>query len=220
MQILACLQDEVRNGHYKYKIPSAGKHSDKVVVGYSLLSLLNACCPRSTALAGPHRNTFRLCFVLIMFKTKKSFQAVLTIFLKYDLQCTFTRERTKARLPAMLTKCSGKHRSSPWVRFFGSVGVLLLSFMGEETHFSTKWFSEDNQVSTKRIKLLQEEPLFSEVVRALLVCTAWEPVAACKSSSNSTCFQEKPGSSGFSKSITARCSTADKAAVRTFYLSY
>lgn len=106
MQILACLQDEVRNGHYKYKIPSTGKHSDKVIVGCSLLSLLNACCPSGTALTGPHRNTFRLCFVLIMFKTKKSFQAVLTIFLKYNLQCTSTREWTKARLPAMLTKCS------------------------------------------------------------------------------------------------------------------
>lgn len=34
-----------------------------------------------------------LCFVLIIFKRKKPRQAILTIFLKYDLQCTFTKEQ-------------------------------------------------------------------------------------------------------------------------------
>lgn len=147
MQILACLQDEVRNGNYKHKMSSTGKRLGRVTDGYIFHSLMH------DSLAVLHWEVHiailsDLCFVLRVFKTWKYFQTVLTNFLKYELQCTFNKVWTKAKLPVMLTKSSGKHRSSPWICLFGSLVVLLLSFLG--MGFSTKWPSGDNLLSMKK----------------------------------------------------------------------
>lgn len=112
------------------------------------------------------------CYVLIVFKTKNHFQAVLINLLRHNLQCTFPKESFS--LNKSWTFCDANqilHRTSPWICLFRSVGVLLLSFLGEEKDFSTKWSSEDNWVSTKRMKLLQEKPLLSEIVQVLQVGT-------------------------------------------------
>lgn len=61
MQIVACLQDEVRNSYCKHKMSSTGKCFGKVIEGQSLLSVLNACHASSTALTEPSSSRLVLC---------------------------------------------------------------------------------------------------------------------------------------------------------------
>lgn len=139
------------------KYPVLGNRFGKVIDGYIFHSLMH------DSLAVLHWQVHvailsDLCFVLIVFKTWKYFQTVLTKFLKCELQCTFNKVWTKARLPVMLTKSSEKYWSSPWICLFGVLVVYILSFLG--MGFSTKWSSGDNLLSMKKPQTTPGEASF------------------------------------------------------------
>lgn len=89
-------------------------------------------CSVHTVLAGLHWQSqatipFTLVLSQLYLKTMRYFQAVLINLLKYNSQCTFTKESISLNKSWTFrdAKSSEKHRTSPWSCLFGSVGVLL-----------------------------------------------------------------------------------------------
>lgn len=89
-------------------------------------------CSVHTVLAALHWQSqatipFTLVLSQLYLKTMRYFQAVLINLLKYNSQCTFTKESISLNKSWTFrdAKSSGKHRTSPWSCLFGSVGVLL-----------------------------------------------------------------------------------------------
>lgn len=167
-----------------------------------------------------------LCYVWIVFKTEKHFEAVLINLLKHNLQCTFPKE---SRSPnKSWTFCDASqilHRTSPWICLFRSVGVLLLSFLGEEKNFSAViqqrqlGVYKKNETTVGEATSLCDSPGATGELRTdrvLRHCWSLWSLIPAKATGECTHFQEKPTLSRFSKNIEEGCSAGHKSSCKDF----